>query len=178
MKVARVELGLSQQGLAEAIGARQQQVARWETGSTPSGRWLSALAAALGIPSERILRAAALDAAEQGAPVATDERDDAGGLDEQVEAIAGRLDWLVKQVELQRMRIEQLELARATCAGRASGPVARPRSMRAALVGRTTRCVPRACRPTGSRSGQRGDQRPPSRSDGRQSAAPRERDRR
>ena len=38
LKAARARLGLSQQGLAEALDVYRETVARWETGATPITR--------------------------------------------------------------------------------------------------------------------------------------------
>ena len=54
----RRELGLTPAQLAQAVGAAEEEVARWEAGELPDSRYLLPLAEVLGVEVEEILRAA------------------------------------------------------------------------------------------------------------------------
>ena len=54
----RRELGLTPAQLAQAVGAAEEEVARWEAGELPDSRYLLPLAEVLGVEGEEILRAA------------------------------------------------------------------------------------------------------------------------
>lgn len=55
IKLTRIARGLTQEGLGRAVGASQQQVAKWERGASPGSRWIKPLAEALGLAVDELL---------------------------------------------------------------------------------------------------------------------------
>lgn len=54
---ARIEAGMTQAELAAQLGVPQSQIAKWETGARrPKVENLARIAAALGVPLERLLQ--------------------------------------------------------------------------------------------------------------------------
>lgn len=111
----RQEQGLSQSGLAEALGVSRQAVSRWETGAAmPSAENLFCLSRLYGVPMDELIRG---EEAE---------------LEQKTEPPAGTQDAPKEDRTLRRWRAAALVLAVLVCAGaylvlsRNAGPKVHP----------------------------------------------------
>lgn len=111
----RQEQGLSQSGLAEALGVSRQAVSRWETGAAmPSAENLFCLSRLYGVPMDELIRG---EEAE---------------LEQKTEPPAGTQDAPKEDRALRRWRAAALVLAVLVCAGaylvlsRNAGPKVHP----------------------------------------------------
>lgn len=96
----RQEQGLSQSGLAEALGVSRQAVSRWETGAAmPSAENLLCLSRLYGVPMDELIRG------EEAEP------------EQKAEAPAGTQDAPKGDRALRRWRAAALVLAVLVCAG-------------------------------------------------------------
>ena len=111
----RQEQGLSQSGLAEALGVSRQAVSRWETGAAmPSAENLFCLSRLYGVPMDELIRG------EEAEP------------EQKTEPPAGTQDAPKEDRALRRWRAAALVLAVLVCAGaylvlsRNAGPKVHP----------------------------------------------------